>query len=122
VANAVVIAGLSVGLTATPPLISWLMPSIGWRESFYVTSTLAFLLAVCWGWYATDHPEIHARVRPQDLAVVRRNQCTADGNGSNPGSWRRLLSNRNMILISLSYFLRRLRALHVRLLVLHISG
>jgi ACS family glucarate transporter-like MFS transporter len=35
--NAIVIAGATMGAATTPPLVSWLMVTYGWRASFYIT-------------------------------------------------------------------------------------
>src|SRR6185295_12792367 len=55
--SSIVIAGLSIGSAITPPLISVLMVKIGWRASFYISSSLAFLVAIVWRFYATDYPK-----------------------------------------------------------------
>ena len=47
-AQAIVVGGLSVGSTITPPLIALLMVKVGWRESFYLVSAVAFVIAVLW--------------------------------------------------------------------------
>lgn len=94
-ANSVMIAGLSLGSAVTPPLISWLMVSVGWRESFYLTSALAFVLAALWWRYAPDSPARSPGVSRQDRSAAA---------GSMSVSWWRLLKDRNICLISLSYF------------------
>ncbi len=104
-ANAVVIAGLAVGSAFTPPLISWLMVNIGWRESFYLTSVLAFLIAIAWRWYATDRPEQHTRISDQELALIAAGRKEAEVEDSRSGSWLSLLKNRQLGLISLCYFI-----------------
>ncbi len=102
-ANALVIAGSTVGTAFTPPLISWLMVTRGWRETFYVTASLGFVIAVLWSWYATDQPEKHPKVSDAELLIIH-----AGKSGEAPSasvSWRKLLRNRNLGLICLSYFL-----------------
>jgi ACS family glucarate transporter-like MFS transporter len=43
-ANAVVIAGSTVGMVFNGPLVSWLMESRGWRSTFYVTRAFRKIL------------------------------------------------------------------------------
>jgi len=57
-ANAIVIAGATLGAASTPPLVSWLMVSYGWRMSFYVTGLAAFLLAIIWWLFSSDAPAL----------------------------------------------------------------
>lgn len=101
-AFAIVVAGLSLGSTVTPPLISWLMVRVGWRESFYLVSAAAFLIALVWWRYGSDDPTTHPRVNDAERAMIT---------GSREGvprfdihSWRRVFRDRNVALLSLSYF------------------
>jgi MFS transporter, ACS family, glucarate transporter len=82
-----VVAGLAAGSALTPPLVSRLMVSFGWRESFYITSSLAFILAAVW-------------------SIVSRDQSpvTAMRQKINTPSWRRLLRIPAIWNLSLSYF------------------
>ncbi len=84
-ANSLVIAGMALGSAFMPPVIARLMVASGWRMAFYVTSIPAFLIAALWWWYARDEPARHAAVRP----VIY---------------WP-LLRDRNIMLLSASYFL-----------------
>ncbi len=102
-ANAVVIVGSTVGMIFTPPLISWLMVAGGWRETFYVTSVLGFIIALLWRWYATDQPAEHKQINDAELIAVYAGKPERERNQS--ASWWRLLGNRNLRLICLSYFL-----------------
>jgi MFS family permease len=54
-ANAVVIAGSTVGMIFNGPLFAVLMEARGWRVAFFVTSGLGFLIGFAWWSYATDH-------------------------------------------------------------------
>lgn len=97
-------AGLSLGSAATPPLMSWLMVNIGWRASFYVTSILAFLIAVLWRFYARDYPGQHAKVSEGELALIATGQVEGSTAMASTASWWKLFRNRNVLLVSLSYF------------------
>lgn len=102
-ANATVIAGATLGMTFTPPLVSWLMVSWGWRLTFFVTALLGFAIAGLWWWLSTDHPEQHARVAPAELRVIRAGR--PERSAAQVSSWWSLLRNRNLALICTSYFL-----------------
>ncbi len=102
-ANAVVIAGSTIGMVFTPPLISWLMVAIGWRKVFLVTSGLGFLIAIIWHRYATDHPPAHRRINDAELIAIYAGR--PEPTGARKASWQMILRNRNLQLICLSYFL-----------------
>ncbi|HKO41787.1 MAG TPA: MFS transporter [Pyrinomonadaceae bacterium] len=104
VSNAIVVAGLSVGAAITPPLISFFMVKFGWRVSFYVSSSFAFLVAIAWRWYATDHPKQNPRVSQKELDLILGAQGQATPNGLDLAGWRRGLRSKAVWLLSVSYF------------------
>ena len=69
--NALSSAALNIGSAVTGPLIAWLMVTLGWRESFYLTAPFGLALAALWWWYARDDPSEHPRVEPSELALIR---------------------------------------------------
>jgi len=102
--NAIVLAGMPLGSAVTPPLVSWLMVNVGWRQTFYITSGLAFLIALLWRSFATDFPQQHSGVSKAELALISSGQSEPVVLGSNSTLWWKLLKKRNMCLLSLSYF------------------
>lgn len=101
---AILTAGLSLGSAVTPPLISWLMVNLGWRQSFYLASLFAFAMAIVWRFYATDYPRQHPRVSPAELAFITAGQDAASSLKPGSASWWQLFKNRNVLLVSTSYF------------------
>ena len=101
--NAVVIAGATAGSAFTPPLVAYLMKNLGWRESFYLTSAFSFAIALVWWVKARDRPDQHSEVSARELAVIQAGRSS--GGPVNASAWLELLKNRNMIFLSLSYFL-----------------
>ncbi len=83
-ANSVVIGGLAAGSALTPPLVSWLMLQFGWRHSFSVIALLPLAVVAAW-WHFAPRPWT-----PE----------TASG-----ASWWTLLRNRDIGVLSVSYFL-----------------
>jgi ACS family glucarate transporter-like MFS transporter len=101
-AQAIVVGGLSLGSIVTPPLIAQLMVRVGWRESFYLVSIVALVIAGLWWMYAKDDPRTHPRVNDAERALI------TEGRGPierfDVHSWRKVFRDRNVALISLSYF------------------
>ncbi len=101
IGNSIMIAGASIAAAVTSPLESWLMVRVGWRDSFYITSLAAFVLAVVWYAAVTDHPSEHKLVGDKERAMLM------DNVSSQPALRRTsvldLLRNRKVLLLSLSY-------------------
>ena len=102
--NGLTNAGLTFGAAACAPLMAWLMAQMGWRLSFIITAPLAFILAGVWWWYARDTPAEHPDVRQEELALIDAGRSTIDCGAAEPGAWKRVLRDRNVLLLTLSYF------------------
>lgn len=102
--NGLTNAGLTLGSAATGPLIAWLVGTVGWRQSFVVTAPLAFLLAAVWWWYARDRPADHPHVSQAELDLIDTGRPLATKGGAEPGVWKRVLLNRQILLLTASYF------------------
>lgn len=102
--NGLTNAGLTLGSAAAGPLIAWLVVQLGWRLSFMVTAPLAFLLAAVWWWYARDTPAEHEDVHQDELTLIDSGRSTTDCGAIEPGAWKAVLRNRNVLLLTLSYF------------------
>ncbi|MBP9198654.1 MAG: MFS transporter [Gemmatimonadales bacterium] len=102
--NAVTNAGAAFGSAAAGPLIGGLVVTLGWRQSFVLTAPMAFLFAALWWWYYRDHPAEHRRVSTAEAAYIAGERAAGDAAPPRPGAWRALLRNRNLRLLTLSYF------------------
>lgn len=102
--NGLTNAGLTLGSAAAGPLIAWLMGTLGWRQSFVVTAPLAFLLAGVWWWYGRDCPAEHASVSQSELELIEANRPPPRGASDASGAWRLVLRNREILLLTASYF------------------
>jgi len=69
-ASGLQVCGLGLGGTLTPVAIAWTMIHWGWRVSFAISASLAFLVVALWHWYATDWPEENPRVNQQELQII----------------------------------------------------
>jgi ACS family glucarate transporter-like MFS transporter len=102
-----VIAGVSIGSAITPPIVAWLMVSLGWRESFYLSSTLAVAIALVWMRHGADDPRTHPRIGAAERALIEAGQ-TGEETEAGPGTIGevvRALRNRSLLLLGVSYFL-----------------
>ncbi|HKV99771.1 MAG TPA: MFS transporter [Vicinamibacterales bacterium] len=84
------IVGMAIGSAFTPPLVSWVMVTAGWRVSFYLTAFLALVLTAAW---------VAAFVSQAKQPTV-----AAASPQAARGSWLGVLKDRNVVMMSLSYF------------------
>lgn len=101
--NSIMIAGASIAAAVTSPLVSWLLLRVGWRASFYITSLAALALALIWHVTVTDYPKDHRLVSRAELETISAGRSNGEAPRSNAVRLRELLTDRNVILLSLSY-------------------
>jgi MFS family permease len=91
--QALIIAGSSMGGAVSPILFSWLMSLYRWRISFCIAALATAALAVVWFWSVRDHP---VEIQPGGSGSAARERP--------PSAWRRLFTDRNLLLLTLAYF------------------
>lgn len=97
------VAGYTLGAAASAPILVWLMESHGWRGALYLTAAPALAIAAIWWWYVRDFPVQHRAVNPAEVRLIDANR-PPPGEKPLPGAWRRALANRDVQLLTLSYF------------------
>lgn len=102
--NASSSVGLVLGQAALGPLVTWLIVSVGWRESFQVLAPLGLVVAAWWYWYARDNPAAHRAITPAELELIGRGREDLRDESARPGDWRRVLLQRDVLLLAASYF------------------
>lgn len=98
-------SGSALGAALTPPLIVWIMVTLGWRAAFYLAGLVGILLALVSYWFVTDRPEDHAWVNAAELAHITHGSGPGAGPRVVPGStpWRVLLGRRDLWCLTASY-------------------
>jgi ACS family glucarate transporter-like MFS transporter len=102
-ANSVVQVGLSLGSAITPPIIAWLVLQVGWRMSFYMSALAPCLLAALWISKMTDNPLDNREIRKTEVDKIVAGGALCGRKSSHSTAWARLLTNRNILLLSFSY-------------------
>jgi ACS family glucarate transporter-like MFS transporter len=95
-------AAMNIGGAVTPLLVGLLSTYFGWKGALLWIALPVALLTVAWGWYARDTPREHPAVTPEELAELGSGAAQT----ARPPSirrLRRLLSDRNVLLLSLAY-------------------
>jgi len=109
IANGLIFAGVGVGAGLSPPVISLVIFQYGWRASFWGCSVVGLIAAVVWYLVSRDTPAEHPGVSPSELAVISSGLTTSPASerlaDNRPLiSWKQVLTNRDVLSITLSYF------------------
>jgi ACS family glucarate transporter-like MFS transporter len=100
-ASGLVLAGIGIGYGLAPPAVSWIMLHYGWRPAFYVFAIVGVVMAGLWHYVATDQPEQHPRVSPQELRRIRGAAAPPEPQAT---PWRAILRHPNVWLLLAANF------------------
>ena len=101
--NGLTSTGATLGGAATAPIVVWLMGAYGWRTAILVLAPAGFLIAILFRWYVTDDPKDHPQISEAELAVIASDR-PPKGEESEKSAWKIALANRNVLIITCSYF------------------
>ena len=96
--------GLTLGFAAAAPVIAWLVAEHGWRTAFIIVAPLGFVVSGLWWWYARDNPTEHPAINAAEVELITANQVAPVLTPINPPGWVRILKDRNILLLTGSYF------------------
>ena len=95
--------GAGIGSAFSPSLFSWTISYYGWRKSFWLAGATTALLAATWAGYARDRPPDHRSTRGDEQALLPFNAKKEAGNPPRKPALRKLLANRNVMLLAAGY-------------------
>lgn len=101
--NGLTSTGLTLGAAATAPIVVWLLGEYGWRGALLITAPTALVVAALFRWYVTDDPKDHPRISAAELDLIKSDRPAAES-GPEKGAWKIALKNKNVLLITISYF------------------
>ncbi|MES2525202.1 MAG: MFS transporter [Gemmatimonadota bacterium] len=101
-ANGLGAAGTTVGAALAGPGVTWLVLTVGWRQSFFITAPLGLLLAAIWWRDYRDEPSAHRGVNGRECDVITGERAAAPHEPS--VAWTRLFADRDLLLLTASYF------------------
>lgn len=102
-ANGLITSAAILGNASTYVVFGFLIDAWGWPAAFCLTGTATALLAALWTWYATDTPARHPAVNAAERRLIAGGDATETPAAALGGSWLRLLRNRSLVLLTLSY-------------------
>ena len=96
-------SGLTLGAAIASPVVAWLIVEYDWRTSFLVVAPLGVILSGLWWWYSRDNPADHPTTNEAEVELITANRSRQVIGPINPPGWVRILKDRNIILLTLSY-------------------
>ncbi len=106
VANGIIFAGVGVGAGVASPLIAYILSQYGWRAAFWCSAGLGLAAGLIWYFLARNHPKQHPWVTPSEQHYI---EAGLPSNATPVAlnrrlSWREILTNRNLLAVTFSYF------------------
>jgi ACS family glucarate transporter-like MFS transporter len=105
-ANGLVFAGVGLGAGIAPPLITTIMLEHSWRWAFMASAAIGVVALVLWLIMVRDSPARHFLMRKPELDYIHAGMPVAatSNHGEQIASWRTIIGNRQVMLLTLSYF------------------
>ncbi len=103
-ANGFIFTGVGFGAAVTSPVIAYIMIHHGWRAAFWVSSALGLVVGAVWYVIARDTPAEHPWTSPEERNSIAAGLPIAASRGAQRLSWTEILSNRDILAVTLSYF------------------
>ena len=97
-----IFAGVGAGSGLTPPLLTWINSSYGWRTSFVFCAVLGVLAGAAWYAAARDRPQEHHWVSSAERAYIESGVDERVAAEAIP--WRRIFASRSVWALTFSYF------------------
>jgi ACS family glucarate transporter-like MFS transporter len=102
-ANGIIFAGVGIGAGVAPPLITGIIAAHSWQMAFYVSAGIGVVVLGLWLLIVRDRPDQHPWVKPEEAAHIAAG-IPAEVARSRPVSWLTIIRNRQVALLTLSYF------------------
>jgi MFS transporter, ACS family, glucarate transporter len=104
-ANGLIFAGVGAGAGITPPLITWVLLTYGWRWSFYVSAMIGTAAGLIWYLFARDRPAQHPWVSADERRLIESGlPVPAAGARGERLPWGKILGSKDVLVVTFSYF------------------
>ncbi len=108
--NGLIFAGVGAGSGLTPPLLTWIIVSHGWRAAFWFSAVIGIIAGAVWWIFARDTPEDHPGVSRSELKEIHSGLTldASDLPGAAPAStgisWRAIFARKDLAALMAGYF------------------
>jgi len=108
--NGLIFAGVGAGSGLTPPLLTWLISSYGWRAAFWFSAVIGVIAGIVWWYAARDTPEEHPLVSSYELQRIQSSLKAvpafqpSSAEAQKGISWRAIFHRRDLAALMGGYF------------------
>jgi sugar phosphate permease len=103
-ANGLITGAAPLGMAASHVVFGFFVDQYTWRNAFFITGSATAVLAVVWMAYATNYPGQHHQVNQAERHLIESSDhAMAERRKAAGQTWVRLLRNRSIVLLTLSY-------------------
>ncbi len=108
--NGLIFAGVGAGSGLTPPLLTWIIASQGWRAAFWFSAIIGLIAGAVWWYAARDTPDEHPAVSQGELREILDGLSYSPAGktqGAQQGaqiSWRAIFTSRDLPALMIGYF------------------
>jgi ACS family glucarate transporter-like MFS transporter len=114
--NGLIFAGVGAGSGLTPPFLTWLITTHGWRAAFWFSAVIGIVAGAVWWVIARDTPEEHSAVSPEELRYIRDGLSFSPTTSTHAAdvppistaptkiSWRAIFHRRDLPALMIGYF------------------
>lgn len=103
IANGWIFAGVGAGAGLTPPIITYVMQTCGWRASFSVCALIGVAVGIVWYIASRNTPAEHPNVSADELATIRSGLPAEMGTVAIL-PWSTVLRSKEVLAVTASYF------------------
>jgi len=106
--NGLIFAGVGAGSGLTPPLLTWIILSRGWRAAFLIDAVIGAVGAIVWWFIARDRPGDHPWVGDAEKLEINSSltlYSISSPDAARPKiSWRAMFSRVDLPALMIGYF------------------
>jgi ACS family glucarate transporter-like MFS transporter len=104
-ANGLIFAGVGIGGGIAPPLVTYLMINYGWHSAFYVSAIIGLVVGAVWLVIVRNRPAEHPFIGEAERNYIAAGlPVSTAGEDGPPAKWLSLLGDRQILLLTASYF------------------
>jgi ACS family glucarate transporter-like MFS transporter len=106
--NGLIFAGVGAGSGLTPPLLTWIILSEGWRAAFWFSAAVGCFAGAIWWVFSRDTPEDHPGVSRTELKEIRSGLTFEPVDSAGPAIkgvfWKAIFRRADLAALMAGYF------------------
>jgi MFS family permease len=103
-AQGIFFMGAHFGAAITPVLVTSMLDIMNWRNVFVIFGSIGFFWAAAWYAWFRNEPSEHPSVNAAERELIEKGRGAAASHEMKGAPWRRIFSNRNVLLLCAAYF------------------